>query len=71
MNNLAGLMRALPQVMQVLGAVQGGNLEQYVTNVCKSQNIPIDAVVQQARGIINMIGEDNLKRTLNQFGLKL
>lgn len=71
MNNIAGLMRALPQVMQVLGTIQGGNLEQYAANLCKSQNIPIDAVVQQARGIINMIGEDNLKRTLNQFGLKI
>lgn len=71
MNNLAGLMRAMPQVLQVMGSMQGGNLEQYVTNVCKSQNIPIESVVQQARGIINMVGEENIKRMLSQFGLKI
>jgi hypothetical protein len=71
MINLGTLTKALPQLLQVMGSMQGGSLEQYAANVCKSQNIPIDAIVQQAKGIINMVGEQNLKNTLSQFGLKL
>lgn len=71
MNNLSGLLQALPQVLRVLGAVQGGDLTQYVQNVCKTQNIPLEPIVQQARGIINLMGEDNIRRILNQNGLNL
>ena len=71
MNNLAGLMQALPKVLQILGSVQGGDLNKYVENVCKSQNIPLEPLMQQARGIINLVGEDNIKRMLGQYGLKL
>lgn len=71
MINLGTLTKALPQLLQVMGSMQNGSLEEYAVNVCKSQNIPIDAIVQQAKGIINMVGEQNLKNTLSQFGLKL
>lgn len=71
MNNLSGLLQALPQVLRVLGTVQGGDLTQYVQNVCKTQNIPLEPIVQQARGIINLMGEDNIRRILNQNGLNL
>ena len=71
MINLGNLTKALPQVLQVLGSIQNGNLDQYIENICKSQNIPLDSVIQQARGIINMVGEQNLRDALSQLGLKL
>lgn len=71
MNNLSGLLQALPQVLRVLGTIQSGDLTQYVQNVCKTQNIPLEPIVQQARGIINLMGEDNIRRILNQNGLNI
>lgn len=71
MNNLSGLLQALPQVLRVLGTVQNGDLSQYVQNVCKSQNIPLEPIIQQARGIINLMGEDNIRKILNQNGLNI
>jgi len=70
MINLANLTRALPQVMQVLGSVQNGDLNKYIENLCKTQNIPLDSITKQAQGIINMVGEQNLRQALAQLGLR-
>ena len=70
-NNLSMLTKAAPQVLKVLGGIKNGNIDDFIDNICKTQNIPIDDIRQQAQGIINLFGEQNIKNFLNQFGFKL
>lgn len=71
-SNLQNIIQAIPQVLNVLGTVKPENLEQYMINLCKSQNIPLEQAINQARGIVNMLGgEENARKFLNQFGLKI
>lgn len=65
------LTKAVPQVLKIIGGIKNGNIEEYVENICKAQNIPIDDIKQQAQGIVNLIGEKNIINFLNQYGFKL